>query len=207
MAERELRSASDQPVLLKCFDSGHLSSRATAAGPRFGAIGVRRSWSANCSTVVSAVTHYTGIPQVAALGFVLLAFAGCASPYAYDFHLIDPATVEDQDLSAQIRVDVAAAAVLLELTNKTDEVLQVEWGAITLTHNDGSVTSLRPDVDLGWLQPHATIAARLFAIALPHAGSKAAAYEGQRFQLNLPTVVRREPKLYRYAFSAHVRKL
>ena len=155
---------------------------------------------------------------MAALGFVLLAFAGCASPYAYDFHLTDPGVhpamkpggaerVEDQDVSAGILVDVPAAAVLLEITNKTDEVLQVEWAAITLTLNDGRVTSLRPDVDVGWIQPHATNATRLCAIALPRSGSKAAAYEGQRFRLNVPAVVRRQRKLYHYALSAHVRKL
>ena len=102
---------------------------------------------------------------------------------------------------------MAAASVLLELTNKTDQVLQIQWAGITLTRSDGRVTSLRPDVDLGWIQPHATVTARLFAIALPRSGSKAAAYEGQRFHLNLPAVVRREQKLYHYALSAHVRKL
>jgi len=156
---------------------------------------------------MGAVTHDIGITKVVALGFVLLAFAGCATQYAYDFHLTDPATVEDHDVSAQIRIDVVAAAVLLELTNKTDEVLEVEWAAITLTRSDGTVTSLRPDVDLGWIQPHATVATRLFAIALPRSGRKAAAYEGQRFDLNLPAVVRREPKLYHYTLSAHVRQL
>ena len=150
------------------------------------------------------MSHDIEIKKVAALGFVLLAFAGCASQYAYDFHLTP---VEDQDVSAEILVDVAAAAVLLEITNKTDEVLQVEWAATTLTRGDGKVTSLRPDVDLGWIQPHATVATRLVAIALPRSGSKAAAYEGQRFQLNLPAVVRREQRVYHYALSAHVRKL
>jgi hypothetical protein len=164
------------------------------------------------------VTHDIGIKKGTQFGFVLLAFAGCATPYAYDFHLTDPGvhpavkpggaeTVEDQDVSAEIRVDVTAAAVLLDITNKTDEVVQVEWAAITLTRSDGRVTSLRPDVDLGWIQPHATVATRLFPIALPHSGSEAAAYEGQRFHLNLPAVVRREQRLYHYALSAHVRKL
>ena len=152
------------------------------------------------------MTHDIGIRNLAALGFVLLAFAGCASPYAYEFHVTDPG-VDDQDVGAAILVDVPAAAVLLEVTNKTDEVLQVDWAAITLTRSDGSVSTLRPDVDLGWLQPHATVAARLFPIALPHSGNQAAAYEGQRFQLNLPAIIRREPRLYHYALSAHVHKV
>jgi len=165
------------------------------------------------------MTHDVGLQTMAALGLVaLLATAGCATPYAYDFHLTDPGVrppakpggaeaIEDADVRAEIFVDVAAGAVLLNVTNKTDQVLQIEWAAITLTHADGSVTSLRPDVDLGWLQPQATVAARLFVIALPHSGSEAAAYEGRRFQLNVPAVVRRQSKLYHYALTAHVREL
>ena len=106
------------------------------------------------------MTHDIEIMKVAALGFVLLAFAGCATQYAYDFHLTDPGVhpavkmrgaemVEDQDVCAAILVDVAAAAILVEITNKTDEVLQVEWAETTLTRSNGTVTSLRPDVDLG----------------------------------------------------------
>lgn len=156
---------------------------------------------------------------MAALGLVaLLASTGCATPYVYDFHLTDPGVrppailggaeaIEDADVTAEIFVDVAAGAVLLNVTNKTDQVLQIQWAAITLTSGDGSVTSLRPNVDLGWLQPQATVVARLFAIALPHSGSEATAYEGRRFQLNVPAVVRRQSKLYHYALTAHVRKL
>jgi hypothetical protein len=156
---------------------------------------------------------------MAALGLVaLLASAGCATPYAYDFHLTDPGVrapatpggaeaVEDADVRAEIFVDVAAGAVLLNVTNKTDQVLQIQWAAITLTRSDGNVASLRPDVDLGWLQPQATIAARLVVIALPHSGSEAAAYEGRSFQLNVPAVVRRQSRLYHYALTAHVREL
>ena len=165
------------------------------------------------------MTHDVGLKKMAALGFVaLLASAGCATPYAYDFHLSDPGVrppaspggaeaIEDADLRAEIFVDVAAGAILLNVTNKTDQVLQIEWAAITLTRGDGGVANLRPDVDLGWLQPQATVAARLVVVALPHAGAEAAAYEGRRFQLNLPAVVRRQPKVYRYTLTAHVRAL
>ena len=165
------------------------------------------------------MTHNLGLKTTAALVLEALhAAAGCATPYAYDFHLTDPGVlppakpggaeaIEDADVRAEIFVDVAAGAVLLNVTNKTDQVLQIEWAAITLTHSDGSVTSLRPDVDLGWLQPQATVAARLFVVALPHSGSDAAAYEGRRFQLNVPAVVRRQSKLYHYALTAHVRAL
>jgi hypothetical protein len=156
---------------------------------------------------------------MAALGLMaLLASAGCATPYAYDFHLTNPGvhpaakpggaeTIEDADVRAEVLVEAAAGAVLLSVTNKTDQVLQIEWAAITLTRSDGSVTGLRPDVDLGWLQPQATLAARLFGLALPRSGREAAAYEGRRFQLNVPAVVRRQSKVYHYALTAHVRAL
>jgi hypothetical protein len=162
------------------------------------------------------MTHDLGIEALATLGVVVsLASAGCARHHVYDFHLTGPGVhpavtldgaemVEDADVRVEILVDVATAAVLLEVTNKTDEVLQVDWAAITLTRSDGRVTSLRPDVDLGWIQPHAMIAARLFAIALPGSGSEAAAHEGHVFQLNLPAVVRREPRLYHHALRADV---
>ncbi|HLK92035.1 MAG TPA: hypothetical protein VKZ18_19240 [Polyangia bacterium] len=165
------------------------------------------------------MTQEFGMKATAALGLVaLLASAGCAVPYAYDFHLTAPSarapaspggaeTTEDADLRAEIFVDVAAGALSLKLTNKTDQVLQIDWAAITLTRDRASVTGLRPDVDLGWLQPGATVAARLVVIALPHSGPEAVAYEGRRFQLNVPAVVRRQSTVYHYALTAHVRAL
>jgi hypothetical protein len=165
------------------------------------------------------MTDHSGLRTVAALGLLaLLASAGCAIPYAYDFHLTDPRVrppatpggaeaIEDATLRAEVFVDVAAGVVLLNLTNRTDQVLQIDWAGITLTRSDGNVTSLRPDVDLGWLQPQATVAARLVVIALPHSGPEAAAYEGRRFQLNVPAIVRRQATVYHYALTAHVRAL
>jgi hypothetical protein len=68
--------------------------------------------------------------------------------------------VEDTDLKAEILVDGATEAVLLDVTNKTDQVLQVEWAEISLSRPDGTGTPLRPDADLGWIQPGGTLAAR-----------------------------------------------
>ena len=96
-------------------------------------------------------------------------------------------------------------AILLNVTNRRTKV-QIEWAAITLTHSDGSVTSLRPDVDLGWLQPRPP-PPRPFATALPHSGSEAAAYEGRRFQLNVPAVVRRQSALSLRPHRARARAL
>jgi hypothetical protein len=136
---------------------------------------------------------------------VLLACVGCASQYAYTFHVNEP--VEDNDLKAAIVVDTVADDVTLELTNKTDAVLQVDWASTAITGKRGRVSQLRPDVDLGWIRPGATVTARLFPLALPRKGDEAAAYEGQRFDLMVPVIVRRESKQYHYALVAHVREL
>ncbi len=78
-----------------------------------------------------------------------------------------------------------------------------------LDHGQGRArpTTLRPAVDLGWIQPGATASARLFPLALPNKGSAAAAYEGQRFELDVPVIVRREARQYHYSLVAHVREL
>ena len=143
---------------------------------------------------------------------------GCASHYAYTFHVTDPAvrvatapgaadTVEDANLRAAVLVDPVAEAVRLELTNKTDEVLQIGWSEISFSRPDGTATAWRPDVDVGWLQPGATIAARLLPLALPHVGTAAAANEGRAFRLDVPAIVRREATVYHFTLTAHVRKL
>ena len=136
---------------------------------------------------------------------LLLASAGCASHYAYAFHVDEPAA--DPNLEARIAVDTVSDDIALELTNKTDQVLQVEWADIALTGAKGHVARLRPDADLGWIQPGATIEARLFPLALPREGDAAAAYEGQRFDLSVPVIVRREATVYHYSLVAHVRAL
>lgn len=146
----------------------------------------------------------------------LLAGVGCASPYAYTFHLADPGAhpalrpgdpemLEDADVKAEILVDAAVAAVRFNVTNKTDEVLQVAWAEISIVRPDGIATTLRPDADLGWLAPGAKLAARLFPFVLPHEGSAAAANRNRRFQLNLPVIVRREAKVYHFTLIANVR--
>lgn len=147
----------------------------------------------------------------------LLAGGGCATHYEYTFHLTEPGAhpaaspggpemLEDADVKAEILVDGAAEAVLLDVTNKTDQVLQVEWAQISLARPDRTETTLRPDVDLGWLQPGEKLAARLFPLALPHSGSVAIRNQGRPFQLNVPVIVRREAKVYHFTLTAHVRE-
>jgi len=143
---------------------------------------------------------------------------GCATKYAYTFQLASPGArvaqrpgdydvLEDGDLKAGIAIDTTADALLLDLTNKTDQVIQVDWAKIAITRPSGGVTLLRPDVDLGWLAPGAHVAARLFPVALPRSGSAAATDQGRQFQIDVPVIVRREPKQYHFALVAHVREL
>lgn len=159
------------------------------------------------------MAELVSVLQALALG-LLLAFVSCAPPYAYSFHLEGARSaakpneremLDDADLRTEISVDpTGARAILLDLTNKTDQVLQVEWTQITMKRSDGSSTSLRPLVDLGWILPGATTHTRLVPFALPPSGDEASSYQGKRFELVVPMIVRREPKLYRYSFSVTV---
>ena len=141
-----------------------------------------------------------------------LASAGCATPYAYRFDLTDPRaheagrpgvrdTIDDPDVSVAIELEpLGAAAVLLEVTNKTDQVLQVDWAQIAMLHPNAAVSSLRPDRDLGWVLPGTKQAAWLSPFVLPTQGVAAAAYNGQQLELVVPMTVRREARVYRYHF-------
>jgi hypothetical protein len=156
-----------------------------------------------------------GLPCVV----VLLAAVGCATPYAYTFCLENqgarPAgnpnlreVRDDADVRAEFLIDpTGARAILLDLTNKTDLVLQVEWAQITMRRSDGGSTSLRPQSDLGWILSGATVATRLMPFALPPAGDEAASYQGNHFELLIPMIVRRELRLYCYSFAVAVRKI
>lgn len=150
---------------------------------------------------------------------VLLTTVGCATPYAYSFHLENqgarpaqqPSTreaIEDADVGAELLVDpTGRRTILLDLTNKTDQVLQVEWTQITMKRSNGNATSLHPQTDLGWIRPGATVSTRLVPFALPPTGDEAAGYQGNHFELVVPMMVRRESRLYRYAFVVDVRKV
>jgi hypothetical protein len=149
---------------------------------------------------------------------VLIASAACATPYGYSFHLGDggsprasgPGGWEVQE-DANVRVELLAdptsqRAILVQVTNKTDQVLQVEWTKVAMTRSDGLRTTPRPDADLGWIRPGETQAARLIPFALPPSGSAALAMQGQRFELEVPMIVRRESKNYRYALLAQLER-
>jgi hypothetical protein len=137
----------------------------------------------------------------------LFVAAGCATPYAFRFDLADPAAGDD-DVSAAIRVDpTGSAALQYEVTNKTDQVLQVHWTQIAMRHPDGTTSTLRPDADLGWIQPGATMIGWLGPFVLPNSGPAAAAYDGRSLELEVPMTVRQEARVYRYQIAVHAQPL
>ncbi len=139
---------------------------------------------------------------------------GCTpTTYAYKFQLTDrgahlaatPAerdSLEDEVIKAELQI--GDDGILLDLTNKTAEVLQVEWNKIAIDRGDGIKTRLHPTVDLGWIDPGAKLTAQLVPFALPHTGSAAAGYEGRALELNVPVVALHEPKTYTFHLVAHV---
>jgi hypothetical protein len=162
-------------------------------------------------------TRQAGRPRRLAV-VILIASTACATPYAYSFRLVDdgaqamatPAgqeVVEDSDIRAELLIDpTGQRAILLNVTNKTEQILQIQWANVTATRSDGLKTTLRPDVDLGWIKPGEKQVARLIPFVLPPSGDAALTLEGQRVALELPMIVRRELKRYRYTFSVHVQK-
>lgn len=131
---------------------------------------------------------------------VVAAGSGCATRYAYNF---EHAVVDDGMVTAEIQV--WNGAIDMALTNRTHDVLQVDWSNITVDRGDDSLTALHPATDLGWIQPGATAKAQLVPFVLPRTGDAAARYQGRRLELVVPTVANHEPKTYRIQVIAHVR--
>jgi hypothetical protein len=132
----------------------------------------------------------------------LIVLAACSHQYDYAFHTTAPS--EDADLRAEVHVDTAHQTVELAVTNKTDQVLQVEWARIALVRADGRGIVLHPDVDLGWIPPGATQPARLVPLAVPTRDKAALADDGKRFALRVPMIVRRERRIFDIALVAQV---
>ncbi len=137
------------------------------------------------------------------LGAAVLLLQGCVTPFGYRFEQLGPPG--DADLEAHVEVDATRArAVTLQVANKTDLPLQVGWADITLVGPDGRTTALRPDVDLGWVEPGATLTGQLGPFTLPTEGDAALAYQGRQFELQVPVVVRREPRVLHTVLLVHV---
>jgi hypothetical protein len=138
---------------------------------------------------------------------LLVTLAGCATPYAYHFQLAEsPApgdTFEDAVVKARLRVE--GDAIELDLTNKTDEVMQVAWSKVKLDRGDGTTTALHAAKDLGWITPGASARADLVPVAFPHEGDAALAYQNRNIELSVPVIANREPSTYRFHFVVSVK--
>ena len=136
---------------------------------------------------------------------------GCATVYAYQFEPIDghstastspESTIEDADVRGAVQI--TQGGITFDLTNKGIEIIQVDWKHVALARGDGSQTSLRPEADLGWLQPGGHLSGRLVPFVVPLSGPHAAAYAGRRVELDVPLIVHHETKVYRFPFQVHV---
>jgi hypothetical protein len=137
---------------------------------------------------------------------VVAGLAGCATHYRYEFELADPGHAEAfEDALVKAHLVVDGDAIRFELTNKTDEILQVEWNKIRLARGDGTTTALHPATDLGWIAPGASATAELVPLAFPHVGDAAAAYQNRTLELAVPVIIERESSTYRFHFIVHVR--
>jgi hypothetical protein len=134
---------------------------------------------------------------------LLLVAAGCGTAsYAYRFDLTDPGarnltrpgerdTLEDADVKAEILVDPTSfQAILLDVTNKTEQPLAVQWPGVSIVGPDGSQNPLRPDAPVPVVEPGAKVVARLVPFVLPSQGAAATAYDGTAFELVVPMLVR-----------------
>ena len=102
-----------------------LPTRSTSCSPSGFAAETKRE---TCATHVHAGrSTLSGMPR-SLLSLALL--AGCAGTYIYSFRV--EARPDDTDLAAAVDVDAGDQAVHLALTNRTDQVMQVDWAAIAL---------------------------------------------------------------------------
>jgi hypothetical protein len=151
---------------------------------------------------------------------VLLAAAGCApANYLYNFDLADPGAqnfkdfrrpdvLEDGDVRVEVRADPTEfKAVAFDVTNKTDQPLQVQWEMIAIVGPDREQRPLRPNAPLGPIEPGAKVTALLTPFELPSVGAAAKAYDGTTFEMVAPMLVRGTAREYRYHLLATIKKL
>ncbi len=157
---------------------------------------------------------------LAVLVLLACAGAGCGpSNYAYRFDIADPGahntqrngerdTIEDADIRAEILADPGSfQAILLDITNKTNDIIQINWNGIVLVDPFGAQTALRPDTQETAVEPNGRVVSRLLPFVLPTRGSAASQYDNQVFELVVPMLVRGQPREYRWHLQAHVSSL
>jgi hypothetical protein len=150
--------------------------------------------------------------------FVFL--VGCApATYLYDFDLTDPGAqnfkdfrrpdvMEDADLKVEIRADPTEfKAVALDITNKTDAPLMVQWGQISIVGPDHEQRPLRPNSGVGSIEPMAKVSTVLVPFELPQIGGAAKFYDDTDFELVVPMVVRGMMREARYHLHVKLKKI
>lgn len=152
------------------------------------------------------------------LGFLLLVCACAAPTYMFAFDLTDPGarnlpkpgdrdSIEDADVRTEVLLDpVNFQAVLLDLTNKTGDELNVDWRRVSMVMPDHMQLSLRPDGPIAPIQPGGRVVVRLITFSLPTIGDSAARLDNQTFELVVPMVVRGAPREQRYHLRSHAMK-
>ena len=98
-------------------------------------------------------------------------------------------------------------AAIVELTNKTDDVIAVDWTKIVFDLGRGIIDTPRPDIDLGWVAVGATLTARLAPIPLPQSSKGVAPYRLGHVELDMPMIIRHQPRVYRFHFTTTVSQL
>lgn len=151
---------------------------------------------------------------------ILLGLSACApSSYVYSFDLSDPGAknltkpgerdvLEDPDLRTEILVDPTSfQAIALDITNKTDAPVAVNWAGIYVITPDHTQQWLKPDAPQTEVASHVKATARLIPFSLPAAGPGAAVYDNSTFELVIPMTVRGQGRDYRLHLLARVKKL
>jgi hypothetical protein len=150
-----------------------------------------------------------------ALGLLALV-PGCGvSNYVFRFDITEPGAhntqrandrdwIEDADVRVEILADPASQQdVLVDVVNKTNDMMMVDWNNVVIITPEGNQVQLRPDVMQGPIQPSARATARLITFILPTRGSAASQYDNQIFEIVIPIQVRGQLREYRYHLQAH----
>jgi hypothetical protein len=154
------------------------------------------------------------------ISLFLLATAGCApASYLYGFDISDPGAqnfkdfrrpdiLEDADVKVEVRADPSEfKAVAFDVTNKTEQPLQIQWETISIVGPDHEQRPLRPNAQLGPLEPGAKVSALLVPFELPSVGDAAKAYDDSTFEMVVPMLVRGASREYRYHLHVTLQKL
>jgi len=150
----------------------------------------------------------------------LVSLAGCSySQYVYGFDITNSGavnskafrgadTLEDADVKLEVRPDPTDfRAIEFDITNRTDAPLTIDWRAIVLVDPQHKQTTLAPQAMLGPIEPGARKHALVGPFVLPSLGGDARQYDGGKFELVIPAVVRGQPHEYRLHLRATLKRV